>query len=182
MNFKGHFTGSLITAGFATGVALFIEKTSPEPIIMSQAMTNLDLIKVFGITCFMGLFPDLDTASLIQRWFYRFMLAFLAYCLIEKKMDYFAAGAILSVLPLVDKHRGWTHWKVTPWVLPVLIIGIFQYMRAEIHLLVNFKLERISNALEEYWFFVLCSVLGHYTHLVLDSKLGKKSYLKWMNE
>ena len=67
----------------------------------------------------MALFPDLDTASIIQRWFYRALLVLLLILMINKQYDYFIVLSFVAVLPLIDKHRGWTHWKTAPWLISI---------------------------------------------------------------
>ena len=69
---------------------------------------------VFATTLFFALFPDVDTDSLPRRWFYRGVLAALLWLAWNGLWQMATLLAVLSTLPLVDHHRGWTHGRLTP--------------------------------------------------------------------
>ena len=68
-----------------------------------------DLAAVAGLTAAFALLPDLDTASIIQRWFYRGMLGVLVWLMATDRAEHAAFLGAVSLLPLVHRHRGWTH-------------------------------------------------------------------------
>jgi membrane-bound metal-dependent hydrolase YbcI (DUF457 family) len=123
---------------------------------------------LMGATAFCSLFPDLDTSSVPQRWFYRLVFAGLLYLGWTERYSLALVVAILALLPVVDHHRGWTHWKASPLLVPLLLGGLYEYWRirhagaapsswAELRLLLG-------------WHPVVlgaCTV-GWYTHLLLD--------------
>ena len=173
MNFKGHATG-------ATAAAILM--TALTPFLHSNPDSKTILI-VFALTWFMGLFPDLDTASIIQRWFYRAMLLALFVTLIRKERDTFVILSFLSVIPLIDKHRGWTHWRTTPWLLAIGFAILNEYLRAKGALFGQFNWERVLTFFETYFVYIIGAVVGHYTHLFLDSKTVRKApWLAWLRK
>lgn len=157
MNFKGHVIGGAVTSTIVSAISLipiipFIEISRPEVL--------------FFVCFFMSLFPDFDTASIPQRWFYRILLVLLFWLYLEQKDEIIAIIAIFSITPLIHKHRGWTHWKVTPFIISLSLIYLYDY-------------EKGVTGLDPYYIFInyllfiLAVVSGHYTHLLLDSKLFK---------
>ncbi len=186
MNFKGHFTGAVAAGVVAAGTAI----VSGYVAVDTEAISNFaaDPFRssplhvtfwVYAVAWFMALFPDLDTASIIQRWFYRLLLILLGYLLIKKKIDVFAVFAFLGVLPLLDKHRGWTHWRMTPWIISFGLAIVFEYFRIKNNWFLHFKWQNVLTFLQTYWIYVFACVVGHYTHLMLDSAKAKKiAFLK----
>ena len=77
---------------------------------------------VFATALFFALFPDVDTDSLPRRWFYRAVLAALLWLAWSGRWQMATLLAVVSTLPLVDHHRGWTHGRLTP-VLAVALLG-----------------------------------------------------------
>ncbi len=129
------------------------------------------LIGLFVITVFMSLFPDLDSASILQRWFYRFALLILVILFLVGQMGLFAAVSFIILLPLLHKHRGWTHSKITPVLLALFFAAVLELHRSSQAWFGGFSIENVGAILKEYWIYVVACVLGHYTHLLLDWKL-----------
>lgn len=184
MNFRGHAAGGAAAAVLMTGLALFIEKVDLLSFFAEPGFDNPDfkmLLIVFVLTWFMALFPDLDTASIIQRWFYRFMLIALLIALIRKERDTFVILSFLSIIPLLDKHRGWTHWLTAPWILAFGFAILNEYLRTKGAWFARFNWERVLIFFDTYLIYIISAVVGHYTHLFLDSKRAKKTpYVKRM--
>jgi len=169
MNFKGHVTGGgissaiVFTAASFTGVS-FLEISHP--------------IVLAAVCFFMSLFPDFDTASIPQRWFYRFSIVSFIYLYSIDQYQLLAVFSILSITPLLHKHRGWTHWKITPVFISLSIIAFYDY-QISIDGLLNSKLSSeyiIFNTISNYLLFIAAATIGHYTHLFLDSKFFKNAF------
>ena len=154
MNFKGHFVGGVV-------VSAMISTTSSVMITEPLMIASPAILFVFCL--FMSLFPDLDTASIPQRWFYRLMFVLLPFLLYKGEQDLFNIAAIISISPLLHKHRGWTHWKITPWVIGVFTLYLYDISSNHTSINNSFLLKNVV-------FFFSSVVLGHYTHLLLDSK------------
>ena len=181
MNFKGHFVGGIIVGTTVVSVAVIshvisldngdTSKFFREPLNFEGSIPVLAVL--FVITLFMALFPDLDTASIPQRWFFRSMFIILAVLCFQGKMAVFAVLTFLTISPVLHKHRGWTHWKIVPWLLSLYLAVVFEFLRSRESWFSEFSWNNVNNFLATYWIYVFACVFGHYTHLVLDSKAIK---------
>jgi hypothetical protein len=118
-------------------------------------------------TLFFSLLPDVDTDSLPRRWFYRAALAALLWLAWKGQWKQATALAVLSTLPLVDHHRGWTHWRWSPVLGGVVLSLCYLWWcgRLDGVVLASQLLTRVEVA------FLLAAACGWYTHLVLDGLL-----------
>lgn len=157
MRARGHLTGGAVVA-WATATCASSLRVVPgigHPLWWGVAATTL----------FFSLFPDVDTDSLPRRWFYRGVLVILLYLAWSGAWVEATAVAGLSMLPLVDHHRGWTHGRFVPLLLPAILgAGLLWWegwLRVEgpgaFDILTPLRLV-----------FVGASVAGWYTHLLLD--------------
>ena len=173
MNFKGHLYGGL--AAGATGIAIGASLGGLPRLGTIQLHplgdSEITWILTFGMGLFMGLFPDLDVASKPQRWYFRFALLLLLFLfhLEEWLLLSFLAG--FSFLPLLHQHRGWTHQLWAPWLLCFGCLWMMEVYRAEQSWFFGFSWDNLSHPLQQGWPWLLSGILGHYTHLLLDSKL-----------
>ncbi len=177
MNFKAHVTGALVGGAIAAGVGVVALDLSVQSILTKPFFSNPDFLQfsyIFGLAWFMALFPDLDTASIPQRWFYRFLLVAMIVAIIKKEIDIFAVMAFLGIVPLLDRHRGWTHWRTAPWIMAFAVAILIEYMRVKGNWFLHFKWKLVLYFFENYWVYVFAMVFGHYIHLFLDSKKAKK--------
>ena len=172
-NFQGHFNAGLIMSSAVVGVAVFTSYIQFNPNIFQLSLHDINLQHIIGIFCttlFFSLFPDLDTASIPQRWFYRIMLVILTLCYFFDRQDIFSILAFLSIFPMLHKHRGWTHNKSTPWLIALFLAIVFEYFHTRQAWFSEFSLQNVIIFLNTYWIYVLACVTGHYTHLVLDAR------------
>jgi len=124
-----------------------------------------------GVTALgFSLLPDIDTASIPQRWFYRISLFALGYLYwVEAFLGLFGLSVFL-VLPILGRHRGWTHSKV---ILPVLFAALLWGYQWSQLARSSFLSPSFMDAVSLYpniLPYLLAAFLGHWTHLVLDSK------------
>ncbi|MGY8822841.1 MAG: metal-dependent hydrolase [Candidatus Latescibacterota bacterium] len=162
MNFKGH-----LISGVIAGIAV-AEGASRLSYIDSQDYSAWGT--VCATTTFFSLFPDLDTSSVPQRWFFRFVFGFLLYLGWNERYELATIVAILSLLPLLDHHRGWTHWKVSPLVVSVLVGAVYEYWRARHAFVDGFSWDNVHTLLQGHTVFLVACVVGWYTHLLLDGR------------
>lgn len=178
MNFQAHLQGGLVAGVVTAGVAFgagYVE-WQPEawqgflddPLNFQQPITML--LSLFGTALFMALFPDLDTNSIPQRWFFRAMFVLLAILYFRREFELFSLFAFVTLLPVMHKHRGWTHWKVTPWLVAIFLAVVLEYFRVQEAWREQFSWENVWQGLRASWAFVFACVFGHYTHLFLDSR------------
>ena len=123
MNFRGHLTG-----GVAVGIGVVVVSSRLDYIPSEDYRMWAG---VCGTTIFFSLFPDLDTSSVPQRWFFRIVFAALLYLGWTERYELATLVGILSLLPLLDHHRGWTHWKISPLLVSVLLGAAYEYWRAK---------------------------------------------------
>jgi hypothetical protein len=150
MNFQGHLGGGIVAAG-ATLVATTYCGTPVNPIALG------------GITVFFSLFPDLDIGSIPQRWFYRVIFGVMCMLFFTDHVRYSALLGIVSLVPLLHKHRGFMHWRTVSILFPILIAYIIDIEVG--NSFANFA------ALKNYGIYILGAIIGWWTHLALDKKL-----------
>ena len=162
MNFQGHLCSGIVVGVAGSAVATNFGYIGPDDLATQ--------IAVSGTTVFFALFPDLDTSSVPQRWFFRIVF-FALLCLgwIER-YDLATLVGILSVLPLLDHHRGWTHWKISPVVVSVLLGAIYEYWRARHASMGEFAWDNVRALMEGQWIFLVACISGWYTHLMMDGR------------
>jgi len=186
MNFSGHHNGALVAAGIAAGLALATGYAQPSeadisafldaPLAQGAVRT---LIGVSATAWFMALFPDLDVASVPQRWFLRGMFVLLLLCLAAGRMELFAVLALAALLPLLHRHRGWTHHPLAPWLVTFGLALAHEWLRSRSAWLFGFSWRNVWDLLIEDWLYLVAAALGHTVHLLLDSR--KVRWLPFVN-
>ena len=180
MNFPQHIKGAIL-AGAAVGVlAVASGQVEMETDSLAQFVQNplaegpvRKLVGLFFLAWFMALFPDLDTGSTPRKYYFHGIVFILTALYIVSELQLLAFIAIISLTPMLHKHRGWTHWLITPWVLSALLALAGEYLRARDSWFFGFDW---GNALEWWltnWIYTVAFVFGHYAHLLLDSRLAK---------
>lgn len=182
MNFPQHIQGAIV-AGVAVG-ALAVVTGQVEPTMaeleefvrnpMEEGGDLRRLLSAAFLAWFMGLFPDLDTGSTPQKYYFRIMFVFLIGLYIMGDLEILALVSIAGFAPMLHKHRGWTHWLITPWVFGFLIAVTHEYLRARDSWFWGFELENAFEWWTENWIYTAACVIGHYTHLLLDSRMMRR--------
>ncbi len=133
-----------------------------------EELSNLEFLLQVGIllsiTLLFSLWPDVDTKSKGQLVFYRiFVVIDIALILLQKHQEAAYLG-LFAMLPLIGKHRGWTHSLLasilipTPFIwLPVLYTGKFSY---------------------EGLAYYLAALAGYLSHRFIDGFAGRRSSRK----
>ena len=111
---------------------------------------------MFCIALLFAMFPDVDTNSKGQNIFYGMILVADIFFLAIKEYKIAAIIGFLALLPIVGKHRGWTHtiWAMIAVPLPLIILPCY---------VLGFDLKA---SLPYY----LAAVSGYFSHLLLDRK------------
>ena len=178
MRFRGHLIGGVVAGAVVVGIAaksgiVTIDALSLSALVQVSPAHQSDTsttITLFLLTLVMSLFPDLDTASVPQRWFFRAAFVLLIVLLLLKQMDIFAIVTFVLLLPLLHHHRGWTHSKLTPFAISILIIAVTIYLRFPLLRIEGFSINQVVSLFQDYWIIILACVFGHYTHLLLDAR------------
>ncbi len=162
--YKVHLAGGFAASGllFVIGSAMqsmsgqFIQHAVKFVPSLDCPLINATGIVLFGL--FGSLFPDTDTHSKGKNFIYS-LLFLVDISLIYRKLYQFAAYlGLLSMLPALGHHRGWTHsWLAMFLVgMPILIIP---------------SVVLGSNHVGSYIPLYLSFTLGYLSHLVLDALL-----------
>ena len=114
---------------------------------------------------FFSLFPDVDIDSVPRRWFYRGVLVILLYLAWSGAWVEATVVAGLAMLPLVDHHRGWTHGRFVPLLMPAIMCAWLLWWEGWPRV----EGPRVLDILTPLRLvFVGAAVAGWYTHLLLD--------------
>ena len=156
MRARGHLTGGALVAWVTASCAstLGLVPGVTHPLWWGVAMTAV----------FFSLFPDVDTDSVPRRWFYRGVLLVLLYLAWTDSWVAATVVAGLALLPLVDHHRGWTHGRFVPLLLPAALgLGLLWWEgwgRNDLSWRDILTPVRLV--------FSGAAIVGWYTHLLLD--------------
>ncbi len=82
-------------------------------------------LAIGGLCLGFALLPDLDVASVVQRWFYRIMLALLVLWICQGRLQQAAVLGAVCLLPLVDHHRGWMHAWWAALLVPLASLALW---------------------------------------------------------
>lgn len=158
-NYKGHVAGG-IGAGAIYSVALTkvpIERYAEAANVLHDWQA---LAAIFVLSVLFALFPDVDTNSKGQNIFIG--LAFIIDILLIVSGNFQAAAYLgfVAMLPIVGKHRGWTHSKWAMFVVPLPIV-VVPYLYNE---------STLQIALVYYG----AAVAGYFSHLLFDGLIWKR--------
>lgn len=134
------FAGCMATLAFLLSAEISIEKG----------------LCLFAITLMAALFPDIDTDSKGQNLFYSLFLLLDVYLILNRNYKHAAILGLLVMLPVLSRHRGWTHtvWAMFLIPAPILILPWLLFGT------------ELSTLLPYYG----CAVAGYFSHLVIDGK------------
>jgi len=122
--------------------------------LQSLTPTPLTMFEWLGCALIGSLFPDVDTKSKGQLWFYR--LFFIILIILALKERYFVAAiiSILGILPMLFRHRGLFHrplFLVSIPVVAMIIIKICAPASAQV-----------------FFFDAIFFLAGALSHIVMD--------------
>jgi membrane-bound metal-dependent hydrolase YbcI (DUF457 family) len=141
--YKGHLAG---------GVFAFVIYLVVLAVFFSYKPTFETLIW-FGLCILGSIWPDIDTSSTAQKLFYGFFLVLDVIFLIAGQYKKAAILGFFALLPIIGKHRGWTHSISAAFIIPSPLI-VLPVIKPELN----------AGGLEYY----VPVVIGYLSHLVLD--------------
>jgi membrane-bound metal-dependent hydrolase YbcI (DUF457 family) len=141
--YKGHIAGGAFAfiIYIAVLVVFFAFKPSYEVLIW------------FGLCILASIWPDIDINSNAQKLFYGFFLVLDGVFLISGRYKEAALLGLFALLPILGKHRGWTHSISAAFLVPSPLI-----------VLPLIKPELGAGGLEYY----TPAVIGYLSHLIMD--------------
>ncbi len=184
--FREHWIGGLVTysiffaTSFVTTAAVSIFTGLPwewNPTISMNKPQGI--VGCFAVAVLFGLWPDTDIKSKSQKIFYRFLFVLNAFLLILQMYLESALLGFAAMLPIISKHRGWTHSKIAMLLLPVLFFLLPIYTRAlewdtmgqTAPDLLSLVVEELPAAVRSGLPFYVAGFIGYATHLHLDGIL-----------
>lgn len=186
--FREHWVGGLTAYSvffvISLAVSISVSIISGLPFDWNPTI-SLDIVVIVGcfvVALLFGLWPDVDITSKSQKIFYSVLFVLNAVLIFIFKF-YFAAAllGLFAMLPILSKHRGWTHSRITMILLPSLFLVIPIYVeypswgigRVELPDLIDslIKWERLPHVLQDGLVFYLAGLVGYASHLYLDGIL-----------
>lgn len=157
-NYKGHVIG-----GVALG-ATYVAAMSYVPVERFAEASGLlhdwqALAAVLVISVLFALFPDIDTNSKGQNIFFGLAFAMDVLLIASGNIQAAAYLGLIAMLPIVGKHRGWTHSKLAMLLVPLPIV-VVPYLYNE-------------NILPISIVYYGAAVAGYFSHLLLDGLIVK---------
>jgi hypothetical protein len=105
-----------------------------------------------------SLWPDVDIKGLGQKVFYS--IFFITDLILIFYFQHFKAAAyfgLIIILPILAKHRGWTHYRITAILLPLPLVLVPLFV--------------FDGTLAEGLPFYFAAVTGYFSHLFFDKIL-----------
>lgn len=157
-NWKGHVVG-----GVAIGGA-YMAALSYVPVAYLAETAGLlgnwqALAACLVLSILFALFPDVDTNSKGQNIFFGLALAVDIILIANGYIQAAAYLGLIAMLPVVGKHRGWTHSKLAMFLVPLPIIAV-PYLYNEAMLPISI-------------IYYGAAVAGYFSHLLFDGLIIK---------
>lgn len=156
-NYKGHVAGASVSAVLYLAALTFVFAIDILPQDRDLFIGYAFPIVLVGITVLFGLFPDVDINSHSQNVFFTIFFLVDVWLIWSNNYREAAYLGLISMLPILSKHRGWTHSRLAMVAvpLPFLILPALQHPA-------------------EVWVgmpYYGAAVVGYATHLLLDKEL-----------
>ena len=152
--YKGHISGAVFFFILYLAGLFFLYSVDAA----YARFTRLELVAyplaLFGLCLMFGLWPDVDTNSVGQNIFYAIFFLIDAVLIATRHFEEAAYLGLFAILPVLGKHRGWTHtwWAMLLIPSPLLILPFL------------FFPERPLAGLPFYG----AAVVGYFSHLFMD--------------
>ena len=188
--FREHWIGGLVA--YSTFFVISLIATFAVPIFHDSVTQGwnltipaiaapLKIIGCFVVAVLFGLWPDVDIKSKSQKIFYSVLFAvnLILILFLQKYLESALLG-LFAMLPIMSKHRGWTHARITMILLPSVFLLIPIYSAhsewaADGNLVDIFNAlagwDGLTDALRSGVPFYVASFIGYASHLHLDGIL-----------
>ena len=157
-NWRGHVVGGVVLGAVYAGAISYapVERFAEAAGLLHDWQAQA---AVLVLSVLFALFPDIDTNSKGQNIFYGIALVFDILLIWSGNIQAAAYLGLIAMLPVVGKHRGWTHSKLAMVLVPLPIL-VVPY-------LYNEKVLAISII------YYGAAVVGYFSHLLLDGLIVK---------
>lgn len=152
--YRGHIAGATVFFIGYLGLLIYLYSMNQA----YQQFSTLELwgypVAMFALALMFGLWPDVDTNSKGQDIFYAIFLVADLFLIATRHFEEAAYLGLFALLPVVSRHRGWTHswWAMLLIPSPLLVLPYVQFP------------DRPLAGLPFYG----AAVVGYFSHLVLD--------------
>jgi len=162
-NWKGHVVGGIVLGGvYAAALSYAPVQQYAEQVHLLRDWQAMAAILVLSVL--FALFPDIDTNSKGQNIFYGLALVIDILLIWNGNIQAAAYLGLVAMLPVVGKHRGWTHSKLAMFVVPLpLLVVPYLYN---------------SSAVKIAIIYYGAAVAGYFSHLLLDGLIFKHFRIK----
>ncbi|NBB85408.1 MAG: metal-dependent hydrolase [Bacteroidetes bacterium] len=158
--YRGHLTGALLFFGvYLLGLIYLFSIDAAY-----EQFTALELVAyplaLLGLCLMFGLWPDVDINSKAQVLFYSIFFVIDLFLIATQHFEEAAYLGLFALLPVLSKHRGWTHtwWAMLLIPLPLLVLPLLFYA------------QRPLAGLPFYG----AAVVGYSSHLFMDGLLPRR--------
>jgi len=156
--YKGHLAGGCVAYVLMLGLLYGLSSD----ILVKNSFSSLVALRWFICVLAGSLFPDIDVKSKGQKYFYWVILGFFLLLIMQRKFKLLAVSSIVSVFPMLVRHRGIFH---KTWFVILAPLGLWA--------LIGAYAPQYANA---FFLDVLFFIVGALSHLWLD--LGLKRMLR----
>ncbi|GIV59377.1 MAG: metal-dependent hydrolase [Rhodothermaceae bacterium] len=152
--YRGHIAGASVFYGLYLGLLAFVFMVDAAYARFSTLELVAYPLALFGLCLMFGLWPDVDTNSVGQNLFYTIFFLADVVLIATKHFEEAAYLGLFAILPVLGKHRGWTHtwWAMLLIPSPLLLLPYL------------FFPERPLSGLPFYG----AAVVGYFSHLFMD--------------
>lgn len=160
-NYKGHTALSVVIAVGLFFLFRILVTVFAVTLFQPAVSTPWGIFLLLLSVVLFGLWPDIDTNSVGQDIFYPLFFIFDAVLIFAGMYKEAALFGLFAMLPIMGKHRGWTHtvWAAlgVPSLIVVLPILLFD---------TGFVKETVP--------FAIAASVGYFGHLMLDKELFRR--------
>lgn len=158
--YRGHIGIGVVT-GIVVAAAVAI---SPLGASLAPAQQIVRSVLVVWLATVFSLFPDIDIKSKGQLLFYRLLFVLDGALMASGLFREAALLGLLALVPILSRHRGWTHTVWAAFLVPLPILATPLYVDGAC---------TIDRGLE--WFpYYAAAIAGYLSHLMADGLLFRR--------
>lgn len=159
--YKGHTVLSVIIAVVLFFLFRLLATVFAVALFQPAVTTPWGISLLMMSVVLFGLWPDIDTNSVGQDIFYPLFFIFDAILIFAGMYKEAAIFGLFTMLPIMGKHRGWTHTVWAALGVPALIVVLPMLLFDT-----GFVKETVP--------FAIAASAGYLGHLLLDKRLFRR--------
>ena len=175
--FRDHYIGGIVSYTVFFGVSMAVTQSGKfileKPLdwnpIVPVKLTEIAIC--FAIAILASIWPDVDIKSTSQVIFYRLFAVVNIVLIFLKMYVYSAFFGFFAMLPMLGKHRGWTHSRITMLLLPAILTIAPYYLQNNTFKLTDLLIIENLSQLKMILPFYTAGLIGYATHLQIDGIL-----------